>query len=83
MEIVSVNSSSVTLQWSPPEILNGTIRQYSIQTSTIGILIISNNMLMGTVEGLSPDTVYVLQLRAHTGVGAGPPSNITVITCKL
>ena len=38
---------------------------------------------MYTIGGLSPDTVYALQLRAHTGVGAGPPSNMTVMTCKL
>ena len=38
---------------------------------------------MYTIEGLSPDTVYVLQLRAHTGAGAGPPSSRTVITSKL
>ena len=38
---------------------------------------------MYTIGGLLPDTVYVLQVRAHTGAGAGPPSNITVVTCKL
>ena len=42
-----------------------------------------NNMPMGTIEGLLPDTVYVLQLRAHTGAGAGPSSNVTFLTCKL
>ena len=83
LEVVSVNSSSVTLQWRPPEILNGTIRQYSIQFDATVINNFGNNMLMDTVEGLSPETVYTLQLRAHTGAGAGPPSSITVITCKL
>ena len=83
---VSVNSSSVTLQWRPPVTPNGIITQYSIQ---FGVTIINNfgnnmlNMLMDTVEGLSPDTVYTLQLRAHTSVGAGPPSIETVTTCKL
>ena len=38
---------------------------------------------MGTVEGLSPDTEYVLQLRAHTRVGPGPPASLTVKTSKL
>ena len=37
---------------------------------------------MYTIEELSPDTVYILQLRAHTGAGAGPPSNLTIVTCK-
>ena len=82
LEIVSVNSSSVTLQWRPPEILNGTIRQYSIQFDET-VINITDNMLIGTVGGLSPETVYTLQLRAYTGAGAGPPNSITVITCKL
>ena len=83
MEIVSVNSTSVTLQWMPPETPNGVITQYSIQYNKINITNFGNNMLMDTVEGLSPDTVYVLQLRAHTGAGAGPPSNRTILTSKL
>ena len=82
LQVVSVNSSSVTFQWRPPEILNGTIRQYSIQFDET-VINITGNMLMGTVDGLSPETVYTLRLRAYTGAGAGPPSSITVITCKL
>ena len=85
LEIISVNSSSVTLQWRPPEIPNGIITHYSILYGAININFtdFDNNMLMYTVEGLSPDTVYVLQLRAHTGAGAGPLSRITFLTCKL
>ena len=67
----------------PPEVPNGVITQYSIQLNGTNISSLSNNELMYTIEGLSPDTVYVLQLRAHTGAGAGPSSIITVVTCKL
>ena len=75
----------MTLQWRPPEILNGIITHYSILYDGININItdFDNNMLMGTIDGLSPDTAYVLQLRAHTGAGAGPPSYITFLTCEL
>ena len=83
LEIISVNSSSVTLQWRPPETPNGIITHYSIQHNGTDIGNFSSNELMYTIKGLSPDTVYVLQLRAHTGVGAGPPSNRTIITSKL
>ena len=38
---------------------------------------------MYTTGGLLPDTVYVLQLRAHTRAGAGPLSNRTFVTSKL
>ena len=84
--MVSVTSSSITLQWMPPEPPNGIITQYSIQFDTTNISNFGSNMLnilMDTIEGLSPDTVYVLQLRAHNSVGAGPLSIITVITCRL
>ena len=83
MEVTSVSSSSMTLQWRPPESPNGVITQYSILYNGINITNFGNNILMDTIEGLSPDTVYILQLRAHTVVGAGPPSSITFLTCKL
>ena len=75
----------MTLQWRSPEILNGIITHYSILYDAINITFtdFDNNMLMYTIEGLSPDTVYVLQLRAHTVVGAGPPIYITFLTGKL
>ena len=81
--VFSVTSISVTLQWMPPETPKGVITQYSILYNGSTINNFGNNMLMDTIEGLSPDTVYVLQLRAHTGAGAGPPSNLAVVTCKL
>ena len=84
MEVVSITTSSVTLKWMPPETTNGVITQYSIQYVETIIHNFGNNTLMiGTVEGLSPDTEYVLQLRAYTRVGVGPPGSLTVQTCKL
>ena len=83
MEIVRVNSSSVTLQWRPPVTPNGVITHYSILYNGINITNFGNNMLIDAIEGLSPDTMYNVQLRAHTGAGPGPPSNLTVVTCKL
>ena len=83
VEIVSINSSSVTLQWRPPRIVNGVIAQYSIMYNEQNTTNFGSNMLIGTIEGLSPDTVYVLRLRAHTGAGAGPSSNRTIVTGKF
>ena len=86
LDIVSVNSSSVTLQWRPPETLNGVITHYSLQFDAT---IIENfgssmpNMLVGTVGGLSPDNLYLLRLQmANTAAGQGPASSITVRTRK-
>ena len=78
----------MTLQWMPSTTPNGIITHYSIkcdgrEIDNFQIDSKTSNKLMGTVEGLSPDTTYALQLRAHTKVGSGPPSNLTVKTCKL
>ena len=83
LEIVSLNSSSVTIQWRPPEFLNGVVTHYSLQLNEDDIVDISSSVLMYTNGGLSPDTMYVLQLRAHTGAGPGPSSNKTFVTSKL
>ena len=82
MEVDSVTPTSVTLQWMPPETPNGVITQYSIQYDGIVISDFGNKTLNGTVEGLSPNTEYALQLRAHTRVDQGPPSSLTIKTCK-
>ena len=81
--VFSVGSTSVTLQWMPPDTPNGVIMQYSILHDGSNITNFGNNMLMDTIQGLSPDTVYVLQLRAHTVVGAGPSTSLTFLTCML
>ena len=70
----------------PPETPNGVITQYSVQ---YGGRVIDKfgsetlSMLMGTAEGLSPNTLYVLQLTAHTRVGPGPPASLSVKTGML
>jgi len=66
-----------------PDTPNGIIIQYEVQYSGNGItsLVTFTDTLMGTIEGLSPDTIYTLQIRAYTRVGAGPFSDsITVMT---
>ena len=86
MKVASVTSCTVTLQWEHPKDPNGLITKYSIQYDES---VVDNfgsetlDRLMGTVEGLSPDTEYVLQLRAHTRVGPGPPASLTVKSSKL
>ena len=86
LEVALVTSHSVTLQWIPPEPHNGVITRYSLQYD--GSVIDnfgskSGNIMMGTMEPLSPNTEYVVQLKAHTRVGSGLPSNLAVKTCKL
>ena len=82
----SVTSTTVTIQWMPPETPNGLITHYSVQYDGRVIDKFGSetvNRLTGTVEGLSPNTSYVLQLTAHTRVGSGPPASLSVKTGML
>ena len=86
MKIVTVTSTSVTLQWMPPEYPNGVITKYSVEcdeklTEKFGDE--DSDKMIDTIEGLSPDTVYVLEMKAYTRVGPGPPVNFTWKTRKL
>ena len=79
----NVQSRFVTLSWMSPDTPNGIIIQYEVQYSVNSITSLVNftDTLMGSVKGLSPSTIYTLQIRAYTRVGAGPFSNsISVIT---
>ena len=70
----------------PPEAPNGVITKFSIQYDGNVIDNFSSvtlNKMERTVEGLSPDTKYRLQLRAHTKVGPGPPVSSNFQTSKL
>ena len=85
MEISSVTSSSVTLEWNPPKNSNGVITGYSIHYDGVDIDPFGgvSDRMTATIEGLSPDTVYVLKMKAYTRVGPGPPVSFTVKTHKL
>ena len=89
LEIVTVTSTSMTLQWMPPKYPNGKITQYSVNCGGIDIDGFGDesggksNKMTDTIEALSPDTVYVLEMKAHTQVGPGPPVILPVKTCKL
>ena len=85
MEIVTVTSTSVTLQWIPPKYPNGVITKYSVHCNGIDIDEFGNvsDKMIGTIEGLSPDTEYVIKLKAYTRVGPGPPLYLAIKTRKL
>ena len=88
METVTVASTSVILQWMPPEFPNGVITQYSIRYNGMDIDNFGSNAdipdtMIGTVDGLSPNTMYVFEMKAYTMMGAGPPIYLAVKTREL
>ncbi|XP_065914678.1 protein sidekick-1-like isoform X2 [Dysidea avara] len=74
LTVDTIQQRFVTLSWMPPDTPNGIIIQYEVQYSVNSTTSLVNftDTLMGTVEGLSPGTIYTLQIRAYTRVGAGP-----------
>ena len=87
LEVVTLTSTSVTLQWMSPEYPNGVITRYAIHCDEMDIddfgSDMSDNTLIATIEGLSPNTVYVLKMKAYTRVGPGPSVSVVIKTCKL
>ena len=81
----SVTSTSVTLQWKPPTYPNGIITRYSVYFDEKGIDPFGNvsDKMMNTIEGLSPDTQYIFEMKAYTRVGEGLPNFVAVKTRKL
>ena len=70
----------------PPETPNGVITHYSVEYGGTVIDKFGSetlNRLTGTVKGLSPNTLYVLQLTAHTRVGPGLPVSLSIKTGML
>ena len=86
LEIVTVAPTSVTLQWIPPQYTNGVITLYSIHCDGKSIEPFGNyeaNKMVGTIDGLTPNTEYVIEMKAYTRVGGGTPFSLPVRTCKL
>ena len=81
----SISSTSVTLRWMPPKYPNGIITKYSVHYDGKDIEKFGNvpDKLIDTIEGLSPNSVYVLTMKAHTRVGPGPHVGLAVKTRKL
>ena len=86
LEVVTVTSTSVTLQWMPPTYPNGIITHYSIHCDGMACGDFGNDVsdkMMSVIEGLSPDTDYVFEMKAYTRVGSGPSVSIPVKTRKF
>ena len=77
----------MTLQWEPPKYANGVITQYSVHYKGIDVndfgTDVSDKKMTGIIEGLSPNTLYAFELKAHTRRGPGPAVRLSVKTRKL
>ena len=84
-----VTAVSVKIVWSPPEepYQNGIITNYTIcyqeallRTNCDRKINVSADQRSYHITDLSPNTEYVLQVKAATVVGTGPPGAVYVMT---
>ena len=87
--IVDVTDTTLTLSWLLPAMANGIITQYQVQyrrsDSSDGYISVNiSPTLTYTVTGLNTGTEYNFRVRARTGYGRGPNSDIvTAFAGKL
>ncbi|XP_018551855.1 receptor-type tyrosine-protein phosphatase F isoform X8 [Lates calcarifer] len=81
-----LSSSTMLVQWEPPEEPNGQIRGYRIYYSSLHDAPLSawqkhntDDSQLTTISGLTTDITYSLRVLAFTSVGDGPPSDVLQI----
>ncbi|XP_053507253.1 receptor-type tyrosine-protein phosphatase F isoform X2 [Ictalurus furcatus] len=78
-----LSSSTMLVQWEPPEEPNGQIRGYRIYYTTDPELQLSawlkhntDDSRLTTISGLTTNITYSLRVLGFTSVGDGPPSDV-------
>uniref|UniRef100_A0A8C7ZAW7 Receptor-type tyrosine-protein phosphatase F n=1 Tax=Oryzias sinensis TaxID=183150 RepID=A0A8C7ZAW7_9TELE len=78
-----LSSSTMLVQWEPPEEPNGQIRGYRVYYSPDMSPPLSawtkhntDDSSLTTISGLTPDITYSLRVLGFTSVGDGPPSDV-------
>lgn len=90
LRVIFVNASSLTVSWSPPELIlqNGVIRNYNVCvrifaiTSRCGDVVLPGSQTNYIASGLAPFTVYDVIVSAATSVGYGPSMLVTTKTSE-
>ncbi|KAM6921521.1 receptor-type tyrosine-protein phosphatase F-like isoform 1-T1 [Xenentodon cancila] len=84
-----LSSSTMLVQWEPPEEPNGQIQGYRVYYSAepedpLPLWQIHNtdNSQFTTISGLTADITYSLRVLAFTSVGDGPPSDVLQIKTR-
>ncbi|XP_061096134.1 protein tyrosine phosphatase receptor type Fa isoform X4 [Conger conger] len=78
-----LSSSTMLVQWEPPEEPNGQIRGYRVYYTTSHQAALSNwqkhntdDSRLTTISGLTTDITYSIRVLGFTSVGDGPPSDV-------
>ncbi|XP_035508671.1 protein tyrosine phosphatase receptor type Fa [Morone saxatilis] len=81
-----LSSSTMLIQWEPPEEPNGQIRGYRVYYSSEHETPLSawqkhntDDSQLTTISGLTTDITYSLRVLGFTSVGDGPPSDVLQI----
>ncbi|XP_039985705.1 protein tyrosine phosphatase receptor type Fa isoform X4 [Xiphias gladius] len=81
-----LSSSTMLVQWEPPEEPNGQIRGYRVYYSSTHDVPLNawqkhntDDSQLTTISGLTTDITYSLRVLGFTSVGDGPPSDVLQI----
>ena len=78
VNITSVNSSSITVQWGPVDCIhrNGDITSHLVRYGQQTLSASGDSVTEATLSGLTPSTLYSIEVAAVTSAGTGQFSNV-------
>ena len=76
--MATLNSTAISVQWSPPLTPNGVILFYTVYISDYPVLNVSNTSCV--LGDFSPYEVVSVRVSASTQVGEGPQSEQSSVT---
>ncbi|XP_064480170.1 cell adhesion molecule Dscam1-like isoform X2 [Ornithodoros turicata] len=88
VHVSHLGSRSVSVRWSPPFDGNSPVTQYdlkfhSARDGTSRVIPIPGNQLEMTLDDLSPNSAYRVEIEAVNNIGTGPPSEPLFFTTDI
>ena len=80
LSITLLSSTSISIEWSPPNNPNGQIRLYGVNCGRPLVSSFNSTMLYYECQWLEPGRQYKISVFAYTGAGEGEAVSVVVTT---